>query len=118
LIRIRALPPEFQKSDYPHMIGVSWAFDGEQSNGMPSPEIVAEMDRLEDLLVPALEGTGQAVLTVVVTGGGVREWQWYARSPEETSEIVNAALAGQESFPVEFSLQDDPAWEAYGQFQA
>jgi hypothetical protein len=60
--------------------------------------------------------TRQAFLTVVVTGNGVREWQWYARNADQVMELVNETLGGSEPFPVEFSFQDDPQWEGYSRF--
>ena len=46
------------------------------------------MGELEDLLVPAFEGKRQAFLTVIVTGNGVREWQWYAREKDAIMEVI------------------------------
>ena len=66
---------------------------------------------------PALETSQSAFLTVVVTGNGTREWQWYSRNPEETMGLVNQAVTGYEPFPIQFSIQDDPQWEAYRRFQ-
>jgi cell division protein FtsZ len=78
-----------------------------------SHDVYERMGQLEDLLMPAFEGSGQAFLTVVVTGNGVREWQWYAKNVDLVMELVNEALDGYEPFPVQFSLQDDPQWEGY-----
>ncbi len=74
------------------------------------------MAELEDLLESGLESVRQAFLTVIVTGNGVREWQWYARDPEKTMEIVNETLGHLEPFPVQFAFQADPDWEGYQRF--
>jgi hypothetical protein len=84
---------------------------------MPTPADKEQMDLLEDLLLPALEKNNDAILTVVATGNGTREWQWYSAAPETTMLLVNSALAGHPPFPVELSIQDDPEWEAYSQFE-
>jgi hypothetical protein len=83
---------------------------------MPSEEVVARMSQLEDLLEEAFEGSEQAFLTVIVTGNGVREWQWYARNPDDVMKLVNETLGELEPFPVEFSFQDDPEWVGYSRF--
>ncbi len=84
---------------------------------MPSPDISTLMRQFEELLESALENPQSAFLTVVVTGNDRREWQWYSRSPEETMGFVNQVLMDREPFPVEFSMQEDPQWEAYQHFQ-
>jgi hypothetical protein len=72
------------------------------------------MGELEDLLMPSFEGKQKAFLSVLVTGNGVREWQWYAREKDAVMKIVNKVLGPREPYPVEF--QDDPEWEAYSRF--
>lgn len=116
IFRIRSVSGRLNRSDYPNMIAISWPYEP-QEMGMPSPETKTSMDLLEDLLTRPLESGANALLTVVVTGNGVREWQWYTRSQEETMSRVNSALAGQPPFPVEFSVQHDPGWQAYSQFE-
>jgi hypothetical protein len=103
---------------YRHLIAVSWPYESHNEGGMPPQDQFSEMQLFEDLLRSALEGPGQAYLTVIVTGNGVREWQWYSRDPAETMALVNKALSNHDPFPVQFTIQDDPDWEAYGRFQA
>ena len=118
IFRIRSRKPSgVAPARYRHLIGVSWPYEPWNESGMPAQDQVAGMQLLEDLLQPALEGPGQAFLTVVVTGNGVREWQWYSRDAGETMALVNKALSNHEPFPVEFSVQDDPKWQGYFRFQ-
>lgn len=116
ILRIRSVPAEFEKAAYPHMISVAWPYQAIGA-GMPDAAQKERMDLLEDLLMPALERSGNAILTVVITGNGIRQWQWYSRGMEETMDIVNATLESQDPFPVEFSLVEDPAWEGYSHFE-
>jgi hypothetical protein len=74
------------------------------------------MSEFENLLEEGLEGVGEAFLSVVVTGNGVREWQWYARDPEMIMDLVNKTLGHLEPFRVQFSFQDDPEWQGYSGF--
>ena len=118
IFRIRNQRPHgVEPPAYPHLIAVSWPYEPANEFGMPSSDVTALMTQFEELLDRALEGSQSAFLTVVVTGNGTREWQWYSRSPEETMGLVNQALTGYEPFPVQFSIQDDPQWEAYRRFQ-
>jgi hypothetical protein len=117
IFRIRNKPPSFaRKEAFPHLLAVSWQYEPPNAQGMPSQEMVERMDQLEDLLMPALEGAREAFLTVIVTGNGVREWQWYARNPDKAMQLVNETLGDLEPFPVQFSFQDDPEWQGYSQF--
>jgi hypothetical protein len=117
IFRIRKQAPTFAtKAAFPHMLAVSWQFESPNAQGMPSSEDAERMSELEDLLEAALEGVRQAFLTVIATGNGVREWQWYARDPKRLMEQVNKALGHREPFPVQFSFQEDPDWEAYSRF--
>jgi hypothetical protein len=117
IFRIRNQPPSFaKKKAFPHLLAVSWPYESPNEQGMPSEGVVARMSQLENLLEGAFEGARQAFLTVVVTGNGVREWQWYARNPEDVMTLVNETLGELEPFPVEFSFQDDPDWSAYARF--
>jgi hypothetical protein len=74
------------------------------------------MGELEDFLIPAFEGKQEAFLSVIVTGNGVREWQWYAREEDAVMKLINEVLGQREPYPVEFVFQNDPDWEAYSRF--
>jgi hypothetical protein len=117
VIRIRERPPSFvRKKAFAYMLALCWKYTSRNRRGMPSPKTLERMEQLEDLLMPAFEGARQAFLTVVVTGNGVREWQWYARTPEDTMLLVNETLGPLEPFPVAFNFQADPDWDAYTRF--
>jgi hypothetical protein len=117
IFRIRNQPPSFaRKAAFPHMVAVTWEYESPNDQGMPSAEDTQRMTELEELLEAGLENSRQAFLTVIVTGNGVREWQWYARDPEKVMELINETLGHREPFPVQFSIQDDPEWEGYNRF--
>lgn len=83
---------------------------------MPDAATTEQMDELERHLVAALERRRRAVLTAVVTGHGVREMQWYARSDAEMMAAVNRRLGRLPRFPVTFFDQRDAAWSGYAGF--
>lgn len=119
IFRLRTKPPAWHdRDDYPHLVAISWNFadDDEASDavdGLPDAETVERMEVLEDRLVEFLEESQAACLTAVVTGNGVREWQWYARSPHGMMQILNEALCGLPQFPIEISAEEDPEWDGY-----
>jgi hypothetical protein len=117
ILRIRNQPPPFaQKAAFPHLLAVSWEYESPNDQGMPSVKDAQRMTELEELLEAGLEKSRQAFSTVIATGNGVREWQWYARDPEKVMELVNETLGHREPFPVQFSFQGDPEWEGYNGF--
>jgi hypothetical protein len=117
ILRIRKQAPSFAtKAEFPHLLAVCWQYQSPNDQGMPSSDEAQRMVELEDLLEEGLERVRQAFLTVIVTGNGVREWQWYARDPEKTMELVNKTLGYLEPFPIRLSFQDDPNWEGYNRF--
>ena len=117
ILRIRNQPPPFaEQMSFPHLLAIAWSFDPELANGMPVPEEAGRMAELEDLLERGLEAAQEAFLTVAVTGNGVREWQWYARNPDDAMQLLNKTLGHLDPFPIEISVQDDPEWEGYNGF--
>jgi len=117
IFRIRNKPPSFaSKKTFPHLLAVSWQYEPPNESGMPPEELADRMGQLEDVLEEAFEGACQAFLSVIATGNGVREWQWYARNLDDVMTLVNETLGELEPFPVAFSFQDDPDWTAYSRF--
>lgn len=117
IFRIRETAPAFAtKATFPKLLAVTWQFDPDTNNGMPLQGTVERMQQFEDLLEPVFANARQAFLTVVVTGNGVREWQWYAKDPDAVMKLVNETLGELDPFPVEFSFQDDPDWLGYSRF--
>jgi hypothetical protein len=117
IFRIRNAPPPFaRKEQFPLMLGVCWKYESPNDSGMPSPSEAERMGELEDLLMPAFEGKKTAFLTVIVTGNGVREWQWYAQDKDAVMKLVNVTLGRKEPYPIEFVFEDDPDWQAYSRF--
>jgi hypothetical protein len=117
IVRIRNKPPSFARKDaFPHLLAVCWKYQSPNDQGMPSEDVFERMSQLESLLEPAFEEAQQAFLTVIVTGNGVREWQWYARDTDEVMKLVNETLGEYEPFPVQFIFQNDPEWQGYTRF--
>ncbi len=117
IYRIRLAAPTFAtKSSLPQLLVALWDFESVNEEQLPAPKEMERMTRLEDLLRAAIEEACQGFLAVIVTGKGLREWQWYVRDAKKTMEVLNKTLGSLEPFPVEFRFQEDPEWAIYGQF--
>jgi hypothetical protein len=113
VVRYRStLPEDISRKDFPDLLAIRWDYPP-AGGGMPAEETQRRMDELESLLEQALEGN--SLLTAVVTGDGVREWQWYTRDVGEAMERINQALGELEPFPIALSRRADPDWTAYQQ---
>jgi hypothetical protein len=119
IFRVRSNAPSFARSkkSFSQLLGISWPYKSPNKNGMPSEKVVGQMTQLEDLLVSAFEGAAQAFLTIVVTGNGVREWQWYARDRDTVMKLLNETLSEYKPFPIQIGFEDDPSWQAYSRFR-
>lgn len=106
-------PTTLEPAKYTHLIAIFWKYEPINGTGIPAPDLHQAMNEFEDVLTSSLQTPGQAIMTAVVTGTGVREWQWYSRDPDETLALLNAALEGKEIPPVEFAGDPDPTWESY-----
>jgi hypothetical protein len=117
IARVREKIPEgVTPADYPALVGVVWEYFP-SGNGLPSQNLTAHMTTFEDLLTGEFESTKDAILMVVVTGNGRREWQWYSRKPDAFLQRIKA-LAKDPQFPVVAGQQADPSWSGYRRFQS
>src|SRR5207344_2995979 len=96
---VRDFRPGFERSTLPVRVILVWRY--ESTSGMPASIEREAMDRMEDLLAPAVEKPGFAMLALVSTGENLREWTYYANSEQEFLQALNAALAQEKRFPVE-----------------
>lgn len=118
LYRIRQEHPgQIQFADYPKLMALQWKYVPANEYGLPTEAEREQMDLLEDLLDASLEKNRQAFLTVIVTGKGIREWQWYARDEKETLRQINETLSSLTPFPIQIMFADDPEWNAYARFE-
>ena len=115
ILRFRSSrPPEL--ASCPNLVAIVWPY--ESADGMPTRAERTRMNELEDLLEAAIESSKRGILTAVVTGNGVREWQYYAQDADVFLKSVNQALAGRPVFPVQISAEDDPEATAFARFHA
>ena len=112
ILRLRKnLPDWCQKQSMPHLIVISWPCSGDQ--GMPSDSENQEQITFEDLLDKGFDSIEHSLLTLVITGGNVKEWQWYTQNPEAFMQTLNSILPQDKALPISLSHQDDSGWEAY-----
>ena len=117
IVRCRSsFPHSVVRPQFATLAAVTWKYSS--PNGMPSDDTKSEMDTLEDGIVSAVESADQGYLAIAVTGGGVREWEFYTRSQEQFSRLATNAFARAPADTVSTVFQSDPTWSSYGRFAA
>ena len=113
---VKEFPAQFQRSSYPTRVIIVWKYKSD--GGMPQPKDRERMERLEDLLTPAIERDDQGSLALVSTGENLREWTYYVRSEEIFFRQLNKALVGEARLPIEIHAAPDKEWKTYETFRA
>jgi Family of unknown function (DUF695) len=113
---LSAVPSWAGRAEFPKLVAVTWRL--ENAGQMPTKAESKQTYEFEDLLSAAVESQRVGLLTTVVTGNGVVEWQYYATSHESFMATLNKALSSRPKYPVSIALQEDPTWSAYSRFTA
>ena len=95
------------------LIVISWLYDSADGTGMPTEEVLNQMEDFENLIDEAIVEKGTARLMTVFTGEGVREWQFYTDDEEFFIRKFNEALEGKPVLPLDLEALEDENWEAY-----
>ena len=115
LCRYRQSIPIDTRRRLPHQFIVEWKFSDVRPNGLP-PKVEHELAvELQNMMTAPLEGDGEAVLAIISTGNGHREWYFYCRDPQVLATRFNVVVNGR-GFPVELHAGFDPEWKVYDEF--
>jgi hypothetical protein len=108
--RLRRVPEDFPRSSYPIRLNIFWAMERPLANGLASPEDIHFMHKFEDRIVRVTELDGTAVLTVVLTGRGQREFVFYARSSDDFLRHLSQMPQEKSRYPIEIHRGEDQDW--------
>ena len=93
-------------------VEITWKYEPD-AHGMPSDEVAARMEEMEEALRRAMEKDKLAIQTSVYTGGGEKTWVYYTRLARVFGDYLNQALAPFEALPISLYVEADEAWEEY-----
>lgn len=108
-IRIKELESDFDFSAVPERLTVLWDFEATS----PSSDEFDAMKEFEDQVCQRIESDGRAVLCIVFTEPGYREWDFYAESAEAFIDVLNELPPRSEPFPIEIHHESDPEGEFF-----
>lgn len=109
-IRFRHFPEEFPRNSYPERLNIFWRMSKLDEGGAPTSE---EMDRaatFENRLVTAVEPDRFAVLSLVLTGGGEREYVFHALDANGFVQRLIDIPQEEDRYPITIYHYHDPDW--------
>jgi len=108
-LRFRVFPSDFPRLAYPVRLSIFWAMDCPDPSGLASPEDLERMHVFEERLVHATEPS-VALLGLVVTGRGEREFVLYSKSASDLLRRLEQMPQEDARYPIKIYKADDPEW--------
>lgn len=100
--------------DYPKRLAITWSFEDETLDGLPSKSESTACQEFEERLANQLEHDWCAINFVVMTNDGTRTWQFYCSDLAEVGRRINEEFGSDDKrLPIELASEDDPDWEEY-----
>lgn len=116
LVRIRERQPDdIERATFPLIVRACWRYDADAGDAheLPDDATFDAMERFETALYAAMAAGGWGVGVAVITGGGEREWLFYATDPDSFARELNATLASHPVYPLSFDVALDPEWATF-----
>src|SRR5690242_12855970 len=107
VIRFRQFASTFPKEMFPERLNVFWDMRRPGPTGMPSDLDNQEMGTFEDRLVAAVERDGMAILSVVLTTGGRREFVFHTADVDGFLERLTEMPQERSAYPIEIERYSD-----------
>ena len=112
LIRYRPnLEKHLGTPNYSQRLIIIWAFNENDHSGMPSAEQSDEMRIFENAIVDVLDPDRSAILVLVITNAGEREWHFYVQDIADIGQKINEVLSGFPKLPITLQVEDDADWD-------
>lgn len=111
-------PSEADRELFNKLIMVRWAYDQQDTSGLPSSDVIDLMDEFEERVLDASdEARWSGSCVAVVAHNGVREWRFYTPDTSTFQTEFSKALGGMGPYPLDLQVFDDPDWTALGEIR-
>jgi hypothetical protein len=107
------LPPESRRSYLPHLMVISWKYDGAQYNGMPDQDSNQRILHLRRLLGDTFEDKDRSAFAYHRTGNGLKEFVYYVADTREFIDELNRILRHLPRFPIDITFYEDREWSDF-----
>lgn len=113
LIRVKELEQLFPFKRVPERLNVVWSFRETGTNGTPTEDELDSMQRFEDRICERIEESGGAVLCIVFTEPGFREFVFYSKDVDSFLQTLSEMPQDSELYPIEIHHETDKRGEFY-----
>lgn len=96
-----------------HRVGVAVLLQAPDPSGLPSAQESATLAQIEDALEGALRVGHEAILVLVLTTDGMREFVLYSAAPQNLEAAISSVRAQFPSYAIQFYVEPDGEWDAY-----
>ena len=110
---VASFPDVKTRSKFPILTVISWKYNGELTNGMPSNETNAQMIELEDALDVAINESGIFTHAYSRTGNNLKELVYYSTKQDDFNKTINKALLDHSRYPIEIVFYEDNEWSDF-----
>ncbi|ARU57078.1 hypothetical protein OLMES_3035 [Oleiphilus messinensis] len=106
--------PKELKELFTHRIGIFWPYES-TSNGLAPGDVNELQNKFEDA-IDVLESEEQGILSLVVFGGGRKEWHWYVKDINEWMNNFNEILSSHKQYPLQIEFTENDNWGYHNAF--
>lgn len=100
------LPDSIDIKKFDTCVIIEWLYEG----NMPDENTKNGVQLLEDSLLPLDDYFKNSIMVHSITGCGMKEWCYYAKSYNVFLEELNEALKDFPSFPINIEFQEKTNW--------
>jgi hypothetical protein len=101
---------------YPYQIGIAIPLKTPLETGLPSSEENKIFFAIEDDIIAAFEANKGAILTLVISTNGMKEFVLYSTSDDGVVDKIAALQAAYPDYVFTHTINHDPDWSIYQEF--
>jgi hypothetical protein len=98
---------------FEHQVGIAIPLRDPDANGLPKPAENEELNSIEDTICPLLEAGNESLFVAAVTTGGMREFIFYAKSPDQVKAKFQQLRDEIPDRKIQLKIQPDKDWVVY-----
>ena len=98
---------------YEHQIAIAVPLRDPDANGLPKSAENEELNSIEDAICPLLEAANESLFVAAVTTGGMREFIFYSKSPDQVQAKFQQLRSRITDHKLQLKIQPDKEWVVY-----
>ena len=110
-IRFRQFAEPPPTNDYKQRLNIFWECSATLDNGFPDEGELKHLHEFENRLIDAVENDEFAIMSMVLTGNGTREFVFHTPDPQEFVHRLSQMPQEQDAYPIEIHVNEDAEWD-------